>query len=75
MINVYDFCGTCVAGMKVKLSFFDVDTNDFISSVILSDAKNGCKTLSAVCGYAYVEYFYVNDEMLYAKVRVHSCDL
>lgn len=75
MIDVYDFCGACADGMAVKISFFDVVSDDFISSVILNDAKTGCKTLSAVCGYAYVEYFYVSADMLCAKVRVNSCDL
>lgn len=75
MIYVYDFCGLCSAGETVKISFFDVDTNDFISSVILNDAKNSCKTLSAVCGYGYVEYFYTSADMVCVKARVHSCDL
>ena len=75
MINVYDFCGACADGMSVKLSFFDVDTSDFIASVVLNDAKTGCKTLSAVVGCAYVEYFYVSVDIVCAKVRVHSCDL
>lgn len=75
MIDVYDFCGACADGTTVKLSFFDVVSDDFISSVILHDAKTGCKTLSAVCGYAYVEYFYISADMFCAKVRVHSEDL
>lgn len=75
MINVYDFCSTCADGITVKLSFFDIATNDFVSSVILNDAKTGCKTLSAVCGYAYIDYIYVSADMLCAKVSLHSCDL
>lgn len=75
MIDVYDFCSTCADGTTVKLSFFDVVSDDFISSVILHDAKTGCKMLSAVCGYSYVEYFYNSADMLCAKVRVHECDL
>ena len=75
MIDVYEFCGACADGMTVKLSFFDVVTNDFISSVILNDAKTSCKTLSAICGYAYVECFYMSADMVCAKVRVHECDL
>lgn len=75
MIYVYDFCGACADGMTVKLSFFDVNTNDFVASVILNDAKTGAKTLSAVCGYAYIEYFYLSADMVCAKVRVHACDL
>lgn len=75
MIDVYDFCGACSDGTTVKLSFFDADNNDYIANVVLNDAKTGCKTLSAVCGYSYVEYIYVSADMLCAKVRVHSCDL
>ena len=75
MIDVYEFCNACADGTTVKLSFFDVDTNDFVSSVVLHDAKTGCKTLSAICGYAYVEYFYVSADMVCAKVRVHACDM
>lgn len=75
MIDVYDFCGACADGTTVKLSFFDVVTDDFIATVVLNDAKTGAKTLSAVCGYSYVEYFYVSADVVCAKVRVHSCDL
>ena len=75
MIYVYDFCGACADGETVKLSFFDTDTNDFITSVVLNNAKTGCKTLSAVCGYGYVEYFYISADIISAKVRVHSEDL
>lgn len=71
MIDVYDFCGACADGTTVKLSFFDVVSDEFIASVVLHDAKTGAKTLSAVCGYAYVEYFYVSADMVCAKVRVH----
>lgn len=75
MIYVYDFCRACADGETVKLSFFDVDSNDFITSVVLNNAKTGCKTLSAVCGYAYVEYFYTSADMVCVKARVHSCDM
>lgn len=75
MIDVYDFCGACADGTTVKLSFFDVDTNDYIANVVLNDAKTSFKTLSAVCGYGYVEYFYTSADMICAKVRVHSEDL
>lgn len=75
MINVYDFCGACAESTTVKISFFDVDTDEFITTVILNDAKTGCKTLSAICVYAYVEYFYISADVVCAKVRVHSCDL
>lgn len=75
MIKVYDFCSACAEGMTVKLSYFDVDSNDFIASVILNDAKIGCKTLSAICGYSCIEYFYNSADMICAKVLVHNCDL
>lgn len=75
MIYVYDFCGACAEGDTVKLSFFDIDTDDFISTVILHDAKTGCKTLSAICGYGYVEYFYTSADMVCVKARVHKCDM
>ena len=75
MIDVYDFCGACAEGETVKLSFFDVVSDEFIATVILNDAKNSCKTLSTVCGYAYIEYFYISANYISAKVRVHKCDL
>lgn len=75
MINVYDFCGACADGTTVKLSFFDVVSDDFIATVVLNDAKVGVKTLSAVCGYSYIEYFYNSADIIYAKVRVHASDL
>lgn len=75
MTYVYDFCGMCSDGETVKLSFFDVDSNDFITSVVLNNAKTGAKTLSAVCGYGYVEYFYTSADMICANVRVHRDDM
>lgn len=75
MIDVYDFCGACADGTTVKLSFFDVVSDEFIATVVLNDAKTGAKTLSAVCRYAYIEYFYNSADIVCAKVRVHSCDL
>lgn len=75
MINVYDFCGACADATTVKLSFFDIDTDEYITNVILNDAKTGCNTLSAICVYSYVECFYISADMVCAKVRVHSCDL
>ena len=75
MIYVYDFCGACADGTPVKLSFFDVVSDEFISSVVLTNATTGCKTISAVCGYGYVEYFYNSADMICAKVRVHRDDL
>lgn len=75
MINVYEFSSACADATTVKLSFFDVNTDAFIGSVVLSDAKTSCKTLSAICGYSYIEYFYISADMICAKVRVHACDL
>lgn len=75
MTYVYDFCNLCAEGETVKLSFFDVDTNDFITTVVLNNAKTGCKTLSAVCGYGYVEYIYTSDDVICVKARVHKSDM
>ena len=75
MVYVYDFCGLCADGETVKLSLFDVDTDDFIATVVLNDAKTGCKTLSAVCGYGYVEYIYTSADMICVKARVHKEDM
>ena len=75
MIDVYDFCGACAEATTVKLSFFDVVSDDFIATVILHDAKTDCKTLSAICGYGYVDYFYVSAGMLCVKARVHKEDM
>lgn len=75
MVYVYDFCDMCAEGETVKLSFFDVDTDDYIVSVVLNDAKTGYKTLSAICGYGYVEYFYVSASIICAKARVHKSDM
>ena len=75
MIDVYDFCHACAEGETVKLSFFDVDSNDFIATVVINDAKTGCKTLSAICGYGYVEYFYTSGDIICVKVRIHKSDM
>lgn len=75
MVYVYDFCGLCADDETVKLSLFDVDTDNFVSTVVLNDAKTSCKTLSAVCGYAYVEQIYTCGDVISVKARVHSCDL
>ena len=75
MIYVYDFCGLCADGETVKLYFFDTDSNDFITTVVLNNAKTGCKTLSAVCGCGYVEYFYISADMICVKARVHKEDM
>lgn len=75
MINVYDFCSTCEESTTIKLSFFDIDSDIFITTVLLDDAKTGCKALSAVCSYAYVECFYISANIICAKVRLHKCDM
>lgn len=75
MIYVYDFCRLCAEGETVKLSFFDTDTDDFIANVVLHDAKTSFKTLSAICGYGYVEYFYTKSDVICVNARVHACDL
>ena len=75
MIDVYEFCGACAEATTVKLSFFDVVSDDFIATVILNDATTGCKTLSAICGYGYVDYFYVSADVVCVKARVHKEDM
>lgn len=75
MINVYDFCGACAEGETVKISFFDVVSDEFIAKVVLHDAKTSCKTMSAICGYAYVEYFYASAYVIGVKARVHKEDM
>lgn len=75
MIDVYDFCGACAEATTVKLSFFDVISDEFIATVVLTDAKTSCKTLSAICGYSYIEYFYISADVICAKVRINACDL
>lgn len=75
MTYIYDFCNLCAEGETVKLSFFDVDTDDFIATVVLNDAKTGYKTLSAVCGYGYVDYIYTSGDVVCVKARVHKSDM
>lgn len=75
MIDVYDFCKACADGTTVKLMFFDVESEEFITTVILADAKTGCKALSVVFGYSHVEYIYNSADVITAKVRVHACDM
>ena len=75
MIYVYDFCALCAESETVKISFFDTDTDDFISTVVLNDVKTGYKMLSAVCGYGYVDYFYVSSDVVCVKARMHREDL
>lgn len=75
MINVYDFCEACADATAVKLSFFDADSDSFITSLILHDAKTGVKTLSATCKYSQIECFYTSADVLCVKVRVNACSL
>lgn len=75
MLYVYDFCDLCAEGETVKISFYDVDTDEFISTVVLQDAKTGCKTLSAICGYGYVDYFYTSGDGICVKARVNKSDM
>lgn len=75
MTYVYDFCDMCAEGETVKISFFDTDTDDFIATVVLNDAKISGKTLSAVCGYGYVDYIYTSGDVMCVKARVHKCDM
>lgn len=75
MINVYDFCEACADATTVKLSFFDADSDNFITSLILHDAKTGVKTLSAFYMYSQIECFYPSADVLCVKVRVNACSL
>ena len=75
MTYLYDFCGLCSDGETVKISFFDVDTDDFITTVVLNNAKTGCKTISAVCGYGYVDYIYTSGGVICVKALVHKSDM
>lgn len=75
MINVYDFCASCADATTVKLSFFDAESDSFITSLILHNAKTGIKTLSAVCMFSLIECFYLSADMLCVKARVNACSL
>lgn len=75
MTYVYDFCGLCAECETVKISFFDVDKKDLVATVVLNDAKNSCKALSAVCGYGYVDYVYTRGDMICVKASVHKSDM
>ena len=75
MFSVYEFCGALAEGETVKMSFFDTDTDDFIATVVLNDAKNSCKTLSAICEYGHVDYFYVSADVICVKALVNREDL
>ena len=60
MMNVHDFCNTCVSGTTVKLSFFDISSKDFIVDVVFNDAKKGSSTLGSAFDYATIESIYVS---------------
>lgn len=75
MIDVYDFCGACADGTKVKISVYTYEGNEFITSLVLSDAKTGFKALSAIVGYGFIESFYASADVLCCKVYVHRNDL
>lgn len=70
MINVHDFCNNCVDGTSVKLSFYDVDSRDFIVDVIFHDAKIGRSTLGIAFDYATVESIYVSADIICCKCYV-----
>lgn len=75
MINVHDVCNACADATIVKLSFFDADSESFITSLLLNDAKTGVETLSAVCMYAYIESIYTSADVLCVKAHVNACSL
>nr|DAU40580.1 MAG TPA: hypothetical protein [Bacteriophage sp.] len=60
MINVHNFCNTCADGTTVKLSFYDVNSRDFMLDVIFRDAKRGSSTLRVAFEYANIESIYVS---------------
>lgn len=64
MINVHDFCNTCVDGTTVKLSFYDIDSRDFIVDVTFHDAKRGSSTLGGVFDYATIESIHVSADIV-----------
>ena len=70
MINVHDFCNTCVDGTTVKLSFYDVDSRDFIVDVIFQDAKRGSSTLGVAFDYAIIESIYVSADVVCCECYV-----
>lgn len=72
MINVHDFCDTCADGTSVKLSFYDIDTRDFIVDVVFHDAKAGSSALGVAFDYAGIESFYVNADMICCKCYVFN---
>lgn len=72
MINVYDFCDACAEATKIELSFYDSESDEFITRVVFNDAKIGCKTLSAVCKFATIESFYSSDDLICCRVIVRD---
>nr|DAG65473.1 MAG TPA: hypothetical protein [Bacteriophage sp.] len=70
MINVHDFCNTCVDGTTVKLSFYDTYSRDFIVDVVFHDAKKGSSTLGVAFDYANIESIYVSADVVCCKCYV-----
>lgn len=75
MTDVYDFCGACTDGTTVKVSIYAYEGDEFITTVVLDDAKVGAKLLSAVCGYAFIDSIFVSCGVLCCKAHVHAYDL
>lgn len=72
MINVHDFCNTCADGTKVKLSFYDISTRDFIVNVVFSDAKAGSSALGFAYAYADIESIYVSAGVVCCKCFIFN---
>ena len=70
MLNVHDFCNTCVDGTTVKLSFYDIDSRDFIVDVVFHDAKKGSSTLGVAFDYATIESIHVNADIVCCECYV-----
>lgn len=72
MINVHDFCNTCVDNTTVKLSFYDIDSHDFIVDVVFHDAKKGSSTLGVAFAYATIESIYVSEDVIFCECYVFN---
>ena len=70
MLTVHDFCNACSDSTEVKLMFFDNFTQEFITTIILQDAKIGCKGLSACFEYGTIEALYASASIIVCSVYV-----
>lgn len=70
MVYVKDFCSTCSNGTRVKLMFFKVESQEFMTTIDLYDAQNGVDALSATYAYGTIESLYNGDGIIICKVLV-----